>query len=146
VGEPFAMIPRSWAEPSSGLKPRDLQIAIMLFSYGSDIRHPAFPSLTTIANRMKLSRRTVQRSVNKMVRLGHVVAGQRAGTTTVYTIANFRPTLVKAGDQGPRQLPVHRVDPVVDHKSKALKRERTDEDDAAFAAFQADVAKKLRRA
>jgi hypothetical protein len=88
------MIPRSWAEPSSGLSPTDLHVAIALLSFGgSDPAHPAFPSLGRVAKITGLSVRTVRRSVSKMVRLKKLRAQTRIGGTTAYTI-------IVSGDPG----------------------------------------------
>lgn len=113
------MIPRSWAKPSSGLKPRDLHVAIMLFSYGSDAQRPAFPSIDTIAAKTGLSRSTVKRSLRKMIALGHIIAERVPGSTTRYRVAKFARTQVIQSGPGVGQIRDPRVDHLVDHKSKA---------------------------
>jgi DNA-binding transcriptional MocR family regulator len=132
LGLPFAMIPRHWAEPSSGLKPRDLHVAIALLSFGGEPDHPAFPSLATLAKLTGLSMSTVQRSIAKMIRLGLIRATKRKGTTTAYTLVKSLGTLVIQGDQGGSQLGDrgashqrdHRVTPLVSPLTTPLDQEK----------------------
>jgi DNA-binding transcriptional MocR family regulator len=126
------MIPRHWAEPSSGLKPRDLHVAIALLSFGGEPDHPAFPSLATLAKLTGLSVSTVQRSLSKMLRLNLIQATKRKGTTTAYTLVKSLGTLVIQSDQGASQLGDqgashqhdHRVTPLVYPSITPLEQEK----------------------
>jgi hypothetical protein len=131
------MIPRSWVEPSSGLAPRDLHVAIALLSFGgSDPAHPAFPSLATLAKLTGLSTRTVRRSLSKMVQLKHLRAHQRTGGTTAYTLdILYRTPDITAvrgvghvSDQGPQTTHVRQVTPLVSKQiSTEQEKEKRDE-------------------
>lgn len=127
MGHPFAMIPRFWAEPSSGLKPRDLHVAIMLFSYGGGPNRAAYPALQTIADKTGLSVSTVRRSIKRMIDLGHIAAEQIPGAPTKYRVLNFETGVVTMRDQGvcsPARPPSR---PVVDIRVKQTVEKPTEE-------------------
>lgn len=71
-GSGFVAVPMALLRLQSkyGLTPTDMLVLINLLAHWWDPARTVFPRTTTIANRMGMDKRTVQRSTNKMIKAG----------------------------------------------------------------------------
>lgn len=83
VGVPVSLLK---LQKRLGLTAVDMIVLINLLSYWWDSRRSAFPRNSIVADRMGLSERTIQRSVNKMVRSGLI---ERAKNDKDYRVYSF---------------------------------------------------------
>lgn len=71
-GSGFVAVPMALLRLQSnyGLTPTDMLVLINLLAHWWDPKMPVYPRSTTIAKRMGVDKRTVQRSTHKMARFG----------------------------------------------------------------------------
>ncbi|WP_430386488.1 helix-turn-helix domain-containing protein [Blastomonas fulva] len=79
-GSGFVAVPMSLLRLQSryGLTPTDMLVLINLLAHWWDPKRPVFPRSTTIAKRMGVDLRTVQRATRKMEKAGLIERGKLA--------------------------------------------------------------------
>lgn len=78
-----------------GLNPTDMLVLINLLAHWWDPRHPVFPRSTTVAKRMGVDLRTVQRSTRKMVKAGLIERGTLADGKRIFSFDELAKRIAK---------------------------------------------------
>lgn len=107
----FTMVPNLLLEsiPRFHLTPTDICVIFILMKYQWDSRNP-YPAVSTIANLIDKSPRTIQMTLERLIRKNVVRIKYRTGTTSEYDFTPLRERLdVMAMNSLPRRNKLHEV-------------------------------------